>query len=359
MIPNFKNITKEDILPFTHIRKYETKLGEVIGCCESTDTKIEEAIQQSDARYVIFGIPEDAGVQANGGIGGARTLWPAFLNSFLNIQSNSFLPSGALFIAGAFDFSEEIRLINATAPNLEERIIALRALVENIDEQVEDMVKIICRNKKIPVIVGGGHNNAYGAIKGSSKGLYAAGIISSAQVNVINLDAHTDYRVREGRHSGNGFRYAHDDGYLHKYFIVGVHENYMQENVLRELQGNSAVDYITYEDIFLRDKFNFIQSVARATDFVKGGFTGIELDMDSIENVVSSAMTPSGVSAANARTYVSFIPTELKIAYLHICEGATTLDNTTSSGVTGKLVSYLVTDFVKSHHLAEKSGFVE
>lgn len=359
MIANFRTLTKKEILSLTNIRKYETKLGEVIGCFDGSDTSMEEQLSRTEAKYIIFGVPEDAGVQANGGIGGARTLWPSFLQSFLNVQSNDFLHSEQLFLAGAFDFAEEIKLINATAPNGEERLMALRALVERIDGQVEDLVKTICRNKKIPVIIGGGHNNAYGAIKGAAKGLYSAGVIPLAQVSAINLDAHADYRTREGRHSGNPFRYADDDGYLSKYFIVGLHENYMQENIRRDLQDNPFVDYITYEDIFLKEKFNFIQAVARATGFVEDHYTGIELDMDSIENVVSSAMSPSGISPLHARVFVNFIPTEVSVAYLHICEGAVALDDGTTSKLTGKLVSYLVTDFVKSHYLAYRNGFVQ
>ncbi len=39
-------------------------------------------------------------------------------------------------------------------------------------------------------------------------------ILPLAQINSINLDAHSDFRPAEGRHSGNGFRYAEEDGYL-------------------------------------------------------------------------------------------------------------------------------------------------
>jgi formiminoglutamase len=38
-------------------------------------------------------------------------------------------------------------------------------------------------------------------------------------VNAINFDAHSDFRILEGRHSGNGFSYAYEEGFLKKYFI--------------------------------------------------------------------------------------------------------------------------------------------
>jgi formiminoglutamase len=37
-----------------------------------------------------------------------------------------------------------------------------------------------------------------------------------------------------------------------------------------------------------------------------------------------------------------------KIAYLHICEGATKLDDGRVDENTGKLIAYLVSDFVKA-----------
>ena len=38
-------------------------------------------------------------------------------------------------------------------------------------------------------------------------------------------------------------------------------------------------------------------------------------------------------------------------SYLHICEGAPDLDNTTNNHLTGKLIAYLITDFIKSKTL--------
>jgi formiminoglutamase len=49
--------------------------------------------------------------------------------------------------------------------------------------------------------------------------------LQKENVNAINFDAHSD-RILEGRHSGNGFSYAYEEGFLKKYFIFGLHENY-------------------------------------------------------------------------------------------------------------------------------------
>ena len=218
-----------------------------------------------------------------------------------------------------------------------------------MDEDVEQLTKIITARNKIPIAIGGGHNNAYPLIKGAAKGLHKAGVLPLAQINCINLDAHTDYRPAEGRHSGNAFRYAEDDGYLQKYCVVGVHENYIPQNVWIDIVNNPFIDLITYEDIFLHEKRNFIQSVAHATGFTEDMHTGIELDLDCIEHTLSSAITPSGITALHARKYISFAATDCKVAYLHICEGASFLNDGRKNDTTGKLISYLVSDFIKAH----------
>jgi formiminoglutamase len=347
MPTNFKRLDKKDIQMLTRLRKYETKLGEIILSDSTTD--FEKAISETSAKYVVFGIPEDIGVKANLGKGGADSAWFPFLDSFLNIQSNDFLSGENIFVAGNFDFSDAEKLINVNAQNDEEKIIAYRSLVSNIDDAVEEVVKIITQNKKIPIIIGGGHNNAYPAIKGAAKGLYKAELLQLPQINCINLDAHTDYRPIEGRHSGNAFRYADEDGYLNKYCVIGIHENYLQQNVWIDIVNNPFIDFISYEDIFIHEKRNFIQAVAHATSFTSDNFTGIELDLDSIGNILTSASTPCGINSIHARQYLNFAAMDSKVAYMHICEGAVRLDDGETDPSTGKLISYLVSDFVKAN----------
>jgi formiminoglutamase len=263
------------------------------------------------------------------------------------LQSNDFLSGDELLLLGHFDFGDVKYLIEQNAHSSEERIDAYRHAVYTIDEEVEDLVKLIAGHGKIPIAIGGGHNNAYPLIKGSAKGLYKAGRIPLAQINCINLDAHTDFRPSEGRHSGNGFRYAEEDGYLQKYCVVGVHENYLPQNVWLDIVNNPFIDFITYEDIFLHEKKDFIQAVAHAAGFTDDNFTGIEIDLDCIEGVLSSASTPSGISALHARQFVNFAAQNTKPAYLHICEGAMQLSDGRKDESTGKLISYLVSDFIK------------
>jgi formiminoglutamase len=347
MLTHFKFYSKQDVLAFTKIRKFETKLGERLQVISSI-SDFEAALKNSKAKFVLFGIPEDIGVKANNGIGGADSAWTPFLQSFLNIQSNDFLDGEEILLLGHFDFSEIASLIDNNAQSDDEKLLAYRHAVNTVDAKVEQLMHLITQNRKMPIVIGGGHNNAYPCIRGAAKGWHKAGVINIAEINAINLDAHADYRPMEGRHSGNGFRYAEEDGYLEKYCIIGLHENYITQNTWMDMVNNPFVDCITYEDIFVKEKRNFMQAVAHAAGFTEDTLCGIELDLDSIENTLSSATSPSGISSQNARQFISYTASTTRPAYLHICEGATTLADGRNDTQTGKLISYLVSDFVKA-----------
>jgi len=344
---HFKYYNREDLLSLVRLRKFETKLGERLQTGGSKEG-MESALADSGARYVLFGIPEDIGIRANDGIPGADTAWIPFLHSFLNMQSNDFLLGDEILILGHFDFGDMQFVIDRNAPSEEEKREAYRHAVTSIDDEVETLVKKIVEHGKIPIAIGGGHNNAYPLIKGAAKGMNQLGKIPLAQINCINLDAHTDYRPAEGRHSGNACRYAEEDGYLLKYCVIGVQESYIPQNVWIDMVNNPFIDCISYEDIYLLEKRNFRQAVHHAIGFTADNFTGIELDLDALQSVLSSAATPAGVPAIDARQYLIAAAQDCQPAYLHICEGACQLADGRRDDSTGKLLSLLVSDFVRA-----------
>jgi len=345
MTPHFKTLTKHDLLQLTRLRRFETKVGECLQTVANGD--LIAAIKQTDAAYVLLGIPESIGVKANLGVGGTDTAWVSFLQAFANLQSNDFFSGQEVLLLGYFDFTDIERLIDNNAMSDDEKREAYRHAVNTVDEEVEKVIKAIAAADKIPIVIGGGHNNAYPLIKGAAKGLAQLEMIQLAQINCINLDAHADYRPEEGRHSGNAFRYAESDGFLQKYCVVGLHENYLQQNVWLDIVNNPFIDCLTYEDIFIHEKRSFRQAVSHAITFTGDNYIGLELDLDCIENVLSSAVTPSGISSLQARQYINLCAAHSKVAYLHICEGATHLANGKTNEETGKLISYLVSDFIK------------
>ncbi|HEX6335124.1 MAG TPA: formimidoylglutamase [Flavisolibacter sp.] len=347
-LTHFRPYSKQDILSLVNLRRYETKLGERVQVLSDT-SEVPESIKGLRASYVIIGIPEDIGVQANYGTAGTSTMWIPFLQSFLNIQSNDFLAGEDVAVLGHFDFGDIQYLIDKNAQDQEEKVEAYRHAVNTIDEEVEGLIKAIVSSNKIPIVIGGGHNNAYPLIKGAAKGLNQAQFIPIPQINCLNLDAHTDYRPSEGRHSGNGFRYAEEDGFLLKYCAVGIHENYLPQNVWVDIVNNPFMDCITFEDIFIHEKRTFRQAVSHAIEFTSDNYCGVELDLDCVEDILSSAATPTGIQPIHARQYLNLCAAHVRACYVHICEGAAKLVNGRTAEMTGKLVSYLVSDYIKMH----------
>ena len=132
-----------------------------------------------------------------------------------------------------------------------------------------------------------------------------------------------------------------------KYFALGIHENYIPNGILKEVSEDADVDFITFEDIFIYQKSSWHQALEDAGKFIGvESYTGLELDLDSISHVPASAATPCGITSREALQYVAQITEHFEVAYLHICEGIASIDNP----IVGKLISYLVTTFVKRYH---------
>jgi len=86
-----------------------------------------------------------------------------------------------------------------------------------------------------------------------------------------------------------------------------------------------------------------------AHEFIKNDNYGIEIDLDAIPNIASSAMTFSGFSVEELRQFISFFGQNQNTTYLHICEGAPDLGEEKNNHLIGKLIGYLVTDFMKAN----------
>lgn len=328
----FSQVNRDQIKALINFREGETKVGESIQLPDMLS--LSNALASSTARFVLLGLPEDIGVRANGGIGGAATGWPHFLKSFLNIQENTFLSGSDFLLWGSLDFSNEMHVAEHADVDM------LRGITSFVDIEVEPVVQQIIAAGKIPIVIGGGHNNAYPLLKGASLAI-------NQPLNAVNLDAHTDFRVVEGRHSGNGFRYAYQEGYLKQYAMLGLHENYNSQNIIAELQNNPDCKMVFWEDIFLRERTSWPNAVAETIAFVRNNPFGVELDVDCIENVLSSAATPVGINSRQAMYYLYQSGCSPHSLYLHLPEGIVERADGLKNEFTGKLLSYLVQSFVK------------
>lgn len=322
-----------DITSFIKKRVGETKFGEEVDFVETL-----EDLKNHSAKYVLIGIPEDIGVRANFGNPGTSKAWEAALGNLLNIQQNHLTNAGNVILLGEIDCDTQMRQAGYLSRDKNHYAEELGELVTQIDYKVTDVIKTIIEAEKFPIIIGGGHNNSYGNLRGASEAL-------KKPVNCINFDAHTDFRALEHRHSGNGFSYAFEKGFLDKYFIFGLHRNYTSEVVFNSIEENSKrVKFNLFEDISVKQKLSFMEAMNDAENFCCDENFGIELDMDAIEMMGSSAITPSGFSLTEARKFVSHFSKNKKACYLHICEGSPTAG--ISPNQVGKAIAYLVSDCI-------------
>ncbi|WP_395058193.1 formimidoylglutamase [Flavobacterium sp.] len=341
---NLIRFKQSDLAKITNFRNGEVKFGEKM-ITVPKDENISEFITKSEAKYIILGIPEDIGIRANLGRAGANTAWDSAIQSIANIQHNRFCKGNSVLILGQVDILQEMELAKNLDETKPEDRKQLFKIVEQLDKEVSHIIFSIVKAGKIPIIIGGGHNNSYGNIKGTA-------LAKGKPVNAINFDAHSDFRILEGRHSGNGFSYAFDEGFLKKYFIFGLHESYTSKSVLDAIKKlDDRVRYNSYDEIKIRHQKYFEQEMIHALDFIKNDCFGIEIDLDAIPNIASSAMTLSGFSVEELRQFIYYFSKNQNASYIHICEGAPLLGEEKNSHLIGKLIGYLVTDFIKGNSL--------
>ena len=336
--------TINDLAKITNHRSGEIKFGEkMITIPKDADTF--EFIKNCDAKYVIFGIPEDIGVRANYGRPGTALAWDSAIKSIANIQHNRFCKGSQIIVLGQLDVSDLMKNVELLNFNDIDDRSKLSQLVDKIDKDVSHIIFKLVSAAKIPIVIGGGHNNSYGNIKGTA-------LAKGKSINAINFDAHSDFRILEGRHSGNGFSYAYEEGFLKKYFIFGLHENYVSKSVLDVIKKmEDRVSYNTYESVVIRKEKEFVPEMEKALEFVDNDFYGIEIDLDAIPNIPSSAMTISGYAIEQLRQFISYFAKSKNATYLHICEGAPDLGEEKNNHLVGKLIGYLITDFIKSNYI--------
>lgn len=315
-------------------RKAELKWGDVIKTINTNDWVTE--LISSDVDYVILGIAEDIGIRANFGRAGAKDTFINSLTSILNIQYNRFINAEKILVLGQIIFDEEYQNIN------DKSVEELRVLCTKVDEIVHDIsLKVFKANKKL-IMIGGGHNNSYPLLKALSNH-------HKTSINCLNVDAHSDFRDLEGRHSGNGFSYAKSENYLNRYGILGLHENYNSEAILNKIDAISDVQYLTFEDIVVRKRMTIEESLNVFVNFLIEKPCALEVDLDAIQYMPSSAMSSTGFSTNETRSIIHQASSLLKPSYIHLTEGSINLcDSENDKYMLAKSISYFITDFIKA-----------
>jgi formiminoglutamase len=310
---SLKKYTRKEINALTNKRDFETKIGEFLVDVDLADV-------------VILGISESIGPKANLGKSGSENAFSAFLSCFMNMQYNRFSNSKSIALLG-----EVVCAVSDDLPILE-----YRNYVSRLDDFIYKILSNYLIGNQLLIVVGGGHNNTYPLLKYSYE--------HHGKINVLNLDPHADYRSLEGRHSGNGFSYAFHDGFILKYSVLGMHRNYNSEAILDALDKDGHY-YSFFEDWITGERNLTSETEKVICEYMQfNNRIGLELDLDSIAFMPTSAFTPSGISVEGARKYISNVVATLPVAYVHLPEGAP--QSPSEARVVGKTLAYLVMDAI-------------
>jgi formiminoglutamase len=252
---------------------------------------------------IVLGVADDRGVHLNGGRLGAADGPARFRDYFGRLPAPAEFGPHSVLNAGDLMPAEST---NETHARLAEVVFVLR--------------------ERFPlarlVVVGGGHDHAYGEVLGLARSV--AALDREAKVAVLNVDAHADVRPHHGEpHSGTPFRRILTEpatrvaaGSLVEWGLqhacnATAHLQYLQQ------QGARVV---FWEDIDGSDTIAGAQLLALLTELATGhAGLSLSVDMDAFAQAVSpgvSAPSPLGVPAGavvRAAAVLGSLPTSTQL----------------------------------------------
>lgn len=270
-------------------------------------------------KFHLLGIEECVGPLLNLGRPGAQNAFSAFMERFLTLQDNSFYNLQSIVFHGVIRPGNEI---NAS-------------VIEELDKCIINWTKEVVSSGGIPIVVGGGHNNALGLIAGVSQSL-------AQKIDVLNFDAHADLRLPDFRHSGNSFSYAFDKGYLDSYHLFGAHKAFNNAYIIDRL--NALGSQVFWLDDGLNSDASLKQIFQSFLAQVPVNSIGIEIDMDVIANMPSSALSPEGFSLNDVRSFLVQTRSAKNVLYYNFTEAAP--NSVEERILVGKALAYLVSDII-------------
>lgn len=276
-----------------------------------------------DATFVILGINENVGPLANHGKAGSEHAFENAIKYFLNTQVHS-----------GFEAKNCAVLGHIQQFHWEKDVEKCEDLVEELDDFVLEVLNNHVLPHQVPIVIGGGHNNALPLMRWAAK---------HHALSVINIDPHADCRAFPPRHSGNSFSIALTEMTIKDYAVFGLHEAYNNTFIL-EFLAKYGCRHTFYED-YLENRKKFLDDVhSYMNEIDENNHIGFEIDLDAIANMPSSAMSPSGWTVDEIRLLLRTLPQKKRISYLHFPEGAPHSDR--ENTLVGKAIAYFLRDFL-------------
>lgn len=279
-------------------------------------------------RGVLVGFPQDEGVRRNQGRTGQAQA-PNEIRRWLYRLAAGDAGRG-------IDFRR--------APPLDAGNIRIEGSLEHSQEALGEVVAGILKAGAVPVVLGGGHETAFGHFLGY------VGV--RRKVTVINLDAHLDVRpLADGLgHSGSPFRQIleHPSG-LADYVCLGAQPHSVSEAHLDFLQAHEG--RVIWRDEVVARLFEVVEK-QMLVDPSRDCWISVDADVAHVADVPAvSAPNANGIAGAEVIETARFAGQSSRVTSFELVEINPALDRDAQSSRWAALVvwSFLVGLALRSH----------
>ena len=213
--------------------------------------------------------------------------------------------------------------------------------LEKSQKQLGEVVNEVLNKKMIPIILGGGHETAYGHYLGVRNH-----IGEDAKLGIINIDAHFDLRPYDVQtSSGTMFRQILEQDENSNYFVLGI-QRYGNTQELFDKADELDVTYI-YEEEMHRGQFEQVNT-ALEKFIQKHDYIMLTLCTDVLNAAFApgvSAPSPFGLDPTIVRAIIKAVTSHDKVLSFDISEVNPTMDE---NNRTVKLGAYLTNEAITS-----------
>lgn len=268
------------IIPFFDQYQFK-KIKRDVGDVRIADCLAKELVKMKEVSCAILGYPSSQGVKDNRGRTGAECA-PDTIRKYLYAMT----PDPRSFERDTLLLQKSIDLGN----------LKMSEDVAIDQERLGEVVAVLLQHNVIPIILGGGHDLAFGHFLGYRK--------NKKRVQIINIDAHADVRPFSGiRHSGNPFRLALDDTskILDGYSVVGLCPESNSKEYIHWMKNDKRCTDIWSDEIDT-DKIKNIYHI-------KGIDVMSTFDMDAVHNSEAPGVSAPAVTGISSHLF-------LELAYM-------------------------------------------
>lgn len=288
---------------------------------------LDEEIYLDENAYVIISYKVDEGIARNQGRRGARRA-PDLIKLNLSNRPCSFDQTVSIYDGGS--------------------VICVDHDVEEAQNTLAKLVEKVIRAGGFPIIIGGGHDVAYGSMKG-----IAPTIDKNKPLGIVNFDAHFDNRPYKHSTSGTMFRQIKDDFQNEKreynHLTIGVQKSANTTSLFTDIE-NAGGEYILARDIKITNSYHNYEVI---NEFIrKNDSIYITICCDVFASAFApgvSSPQPLGISPEDFMEFFKLFLASNKAICLDVAEASPDLDNSNTTVSLVSLIVYTLINYKYEH----------